>query len=134
VVGGAVDSELEKGITSGSTNPGNSKDGSMDAMHRNEQLFETEACSYCLANGFGFGGCGFMLNAGGEQAGGSGELLLFGQRRQRIRKLDDIQSATFENSGKTLPMEEQASYVVSTRPAASQIFEHSSTNTSADGP
>jgi hypothetical protein len=75
-----------------------------------------------------------MLNAGGEQAGGSGELLLFGQRRQRIRKLDDIQSATFENSGKTLPMEEQARTSVSTRPAASQIFEHSSTNTSAAGP
>jgi hypothetical protein len=87
----------------------------------NDQFFADEAYGNSLANGFGFGvGSGVAVNAGNEQAGGSGGGTALGQG-QFVFELDDVQNANFANSGLTNSSGGAGAYVGFNPPAA-QIF------------
>jgi hypothetical protein len=74
-------------------------------------LFADEAYGGALANGFGFGvGSGVAVNMANEQAGGQGGGTAFGQGNVAF-ELDDIQAATFGNSGSTFSSGGAGGYV-----------------------
>jgi hypothetical protein len=83
--------------------------------------FADEAYGSALSNGFGFGvGSGVAINAGGEQAGGSGGATSFGMGNVAF-ELDDIQTANFANFGTTTSSGGAGAYVGFNPPAA-RIF------------
>jgi hypothetical protein len=87
----------------------------------NEQFFADEAYGSALANGFGFGvGSGVAVNNGGEQAGGRGGGTALGQG-QFTFELDDVQTASFANSGLTSSTGGAGAFVGFNPPTA-QIF------------
>jgi hypothetical protein len=96
--GGGGGFGIGSGDTTGSiTNPGSDA----NLATGNTQFFADEAYGGALANGFGFGqGSGVAVNSAGEQAGGQGGGTAFGQGNVAF-ELDDIQAATFGNSGFT---------------------------------
>jgi hypothetical protein len=105
--GGGGGFGLGSGDTTGSiTSPAN-----VPGQAGNTQLFADEAYGGALANGFGFGqGSGVAVNSGGEQAGGQGGGIAFGQGNVAF-ELDDIQAATFGNSGFTTSTGSGGGYV-----------------------
>jgi hypothetical protein len=110
------------GITTGFiASPDNAVLDDADANVDNTQFFADEAYGNALANGFGFGvGSGVAVNAGNEQAGGSGGGTALGQG-QFVFELDDVQNANFANSGLTNSSGGAGAYVGFNPPAA-QIF------------
>jgi hypothetical protein len=102
------------GITGGSiVSPANAAGNTAGNM----QFFADEAYGTSLANGFGFGvGSGVAVNNGGEQAGGSGGGSSFGQGVSAF-ELDDVQAATFGNSGFTTSSGGAGAYVGFNPPA-----------------
>jgi hypothetical protein len=95
------------GITTGAiTSPAN-----VPGQAGNTQFFADEAYGTALANGFGFGvASGVAINVAGEQAGGTGGGSSFGQGVNAF-ELDDIQAATFGNSGSTISSGGAGAYV-----------------------
>jgi hypothetical protein len=95
------------GITTGAiTSPAN-----VPGQAGNTQFFADEAYGTALANGFGFGvASGVAINVAGEQAGGTGGGSSFGQGVNAF-ELDDIQAATFTNSGFTTSSGGAGAYV-----------------------
>jgi hypothetical protein len=90
----------------------------IDGTDGNEQFFADEAYGNSLANGFGFGvGSGVAINAGGEQAGGSGGGTALGEGAF-VFELDDVQNANFANQGMTNSSGAAGAYVGFNPPAA----------------
>jgi hypothetical protein len=99
------------GLGSGDTIGTISNPANVPGQAGNTQFFADEAYGGALANGFGFGqGSGVAVNNAGEQAGGQGGGTALGQGNVAI-ELDDIQAATFGNSGFTLSTGGAAGYV-----------------------
>jgi nuclear pore complex protein Nup98-Nup96 len=117
------------GVTTGSiASPANGN--GMNAG--NDQFFADEAYGTGLSNGFGFGvGSGVATTTGGEQAGGSGGASSFGQGALNF-ELDDIQNATFANSGNTDSSGAASGYIGFNPPAL--VFGSSFTPAPADTP